>query len=236
MDWARTLAPIDGRGLTTIFDLTNRCNLRCVQCYFSYDSVFHRPPVALGPESFARLAQELLPRSKTVFLSATTEPLASPHFVRILEIASGYQPIEIKLLTNATLLTDAIADALVRHATEVAVSIDGATAKTFERIRRGARFDRFVRNVTRLIEARRRSGVASPRLQFNVTLMRSNLDELPGIVDLAMALGVEQIGCRHVVPYDGLGMEEESLSREEPLRANRGLAATTHRARFPGAL
>jgi MoaA/NifB/PqqE/SkfB family radical SAM enzyme len=234
MDWARSLAKIDERDLTTIFDLTNRCNLRCRQCYFSYDEVFYRKPAALTPDEFARIAQELLPRSKTVFLSATTEPLASPHFAEILEIAASHRPIEIKLLTNATLLTEEIADAFVRHGvSDVQVSIDGATAATFEHIRRGARFDRVLRNVAYVTEAKRRHGATAPRLQFNVTLMRSNLDELPGIVDLAVALGVEQIGCRHVVPYDELGMEEESLSRE-PLRANRGLAAFLARAAGAG--
>ena len=230
MNWARVLSPIDSRQLTTIFDISNRCNLRCRQCYFSYDSVFHRRPVFLAPDSFEHLAARLLPLSHAVVLSAATEPMASPHFMQILEITARYHPIEIKLLTNATLMTDSIAEDLVKHrCSEIHISVDGGSPAAFERIRRGARLDEFVRNVRRLVASKRRHRTREPRIQFNVTLMQSNLDELPKIVDLAADLGVQRIGCRHVVPYEGLGMESESLSLQ-PLAANLGMAEMRGRA------
>jgi wyosine [tRNA(Phe)-imidazoG37] synthetase (radical SAM superfamily) len=233
-DWTVELAPLAPRALTVILDLTNRCNLRCRQCYFSYDSVFHRRPELLTPEAFERIASELFPLAHTVFLSAATEPLMSPHFLEVLRITARFHPLSIKLITNATLLTPEIAEALVeQRVAEVDLSIDGGTAPTYEYFRRGARFEEFLRGVALLAQAKRLQRATAPLLQFNVTLMRRNLAELPRIVELAATLGIERISCRHVVPYDGLEMEAESLSKE-PLRANQGLAAMLESARRAG--
>lgn len=228
------LAPLGPRTLTALFDLSNKCNLRCRMCYFSYDSVFHRPSVYMTPDTFERIASTLLPMAHTVYLSAGSESLTSPHFLDILRIASRYSPPELKLLTNGLLLTPEIDDALIAHGlTQIHFSVDGATKSTYEHVRRGGRFDDLVRNVRELAERKAAAGKATPILQFNVTLMRSNLDELDRFVDLAVDLGVEQIACRHLMPYEGLDMEGE-LTSLDPRRANERFHAMLEHATRAG--
>jgi len=57
--------------------------------------------------------------------------------------------------------------------------------------------------------------------------MRRNIDELPQFVALAERIGVDTIGCRHLLPYAGLGMEPESLSLDKAHANGGGSTGTT---------
>ncbi|MBI5255338.1 MAG: radical SAM protein [Burkholderiales bacterium] len=204
------LAP--GR-LKVLLDITNKCNLRCVMCHFSFDRVFYRPAEHMTPVQFRRIAEASFRHAHTVVLSAGSEPTVSPHFTEILAIASEYPLQGLQFLTNGQRLdAETIAAVLDSAVTQIDVSIDGATAKTYEAIRRGGRFDRLVANLRELQAQKRRRGLSRPLVQFNVTLMRSNLHELERFVDLAESCGVERIGARHLMPYQGLDVAHESLS------------------------
>jgi len=211
--WARKLAPLGPRSLKLVWDISNKCNLRCKMCHFAYDEVFHRPAQYMTPETFARLAAQALPRAHTLILSAGNEPMTSPWFSRILEIAAQYEVPDFLFITNGTRMTPKIAEAIVMAGvTQVQISIDGATKATYEAIRRGGNFDKLCKNIRTLTALKRRVGRTSPQLQFNIVLMRSNLKELDQFVDLAEDLGVEWIAARHLLVMRGLGVEHESLS------------------------
>ena len=91
------------------------------------------------------------------------------------------------------------------------VSFDSHVEETYEAIRLGARFDTVVKNVRHFVEYRRSRGLASPRLQVNCVLMRRNIEEVGPYLDFVHDLGADTVDFRHVVPYSGLGIEQESL-------------------------
>ena len=220
VDWTRTLAPLGPGRLKVIIDVSNKCNLRCQMCHFSFDDVFHQPAHHMRPEQFERIAASLLPYAHTLVLSAGNEPLMSPWFTEILRLVAPYKIPELYFLTNAQLLTERIVEAVIESGvTQVQISADGATKETYERIRRGARFETLLRNIRYLTDRKRELQVSSPRLQFNVVLMKSNLEELEQYVDLAEQLGVEWIAARHLLQITGLEMEHESLTHDRA-RAN----------------
>ncbi|HYJ06754.1 MAG TPA: radical SAM protein [Chthoniobacterales bacterium] len=214
-DWARELARYGERTLKVVWDISNKCNLRCRMCHFSFDHVYYQAAHFTSPALFERMAASALPLAHTLILSAANEPLISPHFVDILRIAARYSVPELLFLTNGQLLIPKIADAILETGvTQVQISIDGATKETYEYIRRGAKFDRLVRNLEYLSTRKRQLGRSLPRLQFNVVLMRRNLEELPLFVDLAEKLGVEWIAARHLLMIKGLEMEQETLAHD----------------------
>jgi MoaA/NifB/PqqE/SkfB family radical SAM enzyme len=226
---AELLAPLAPGKLKVLMDISNKCNLRCRMCHFSFDRVFYRPSEFMTPDEFTRIAGEVFPYAHTVVLSAGSEPTISPHFEEILAIAARWPLQELKFLTNATLLTPAMTGAIIDcGVTQIDVSIDGACAPTYEKIRRGARFDRLVRNLKRLRDMKQERGLTRPLVQFNITLMKSNLHELDAFVDLAEECGVERIGARHLMPYAGLDMDGESLF-DIPEEANRAFRAFVER-------
>jgi radical SAM protein with 4Fe4S-binding SPASM domain len=94
--------------------------------------------------------------------------------------------IAVSTNTNLTLMTKARAARTVASGLDtVHVSIDAATAATFEAIRVRARFDRIVANLGHLCAARREAGSPLPRIRLVMVLMRRNLAELPGVLRLA---------------------------------------------------
>jgi sulfatase maturation enzyme AslB (radical SAM superfamily) len=219
-DWSIELAPFEKGKLKVILDISNKCNLRCRMCHFSFDEIYYRPAQHMRPEMFERVAESTMPLAHTVILSAANEPLMSPWFVEILEICARYRPPNLLFLTNAQRLNQKVADAIIRcGVTQVQISADGATKETYEYIRRGAKFEQLVENLKYLTRQKRLLGRTSPLLQFNLVLMQSNLEELPLFVDLAEEVGVEWIAARHLLVMKGLDMENESLVSDRA-RAN----------------
>ena len=211
-------------------DVSNRCNIRCRMCYFSFDRTFHAKAVYMKPGTFASIADSVLPHAKAVMLSLGSEPLMSPDFVRVLELAALYRVPELGFYTNALLMNDRVIDAILQNGvTLVAISVDGATKTTFESIRRGASFELLLRNVRALVRRRAEGGGSLPRVRFGVVMMRQNIKELPDVVTLAWRLGVEELNFFHAAVYDGLDMESESLVHHKAL-SNAYLAEARARA------
>ena len=183
--------------LEAFFEVAARCNLHCRMCAINYDTRYlpgsRRPPF-LTPELFSRL-EPIFPTLLRAYLFGLGEPLLNRHlidFVRRLSSAG----VEVWFNTNATLIDDEKAEALGRAgATSITVSIDGATAETYERIRVGARFADCLRGIRALVAASRRHG--NPAVDLSFVAMASNLHELPELIDLAADSGVRGV---HVEP------------------------------------
>ena len=77
-----------------------------------------------------------------------------------------------------------------------------------------------VGNLRRLQELKADRGVGHPELSMSFVMMRSTIDEVPQFLRLANELGARGAHLLHVVPYDGLDLESETLDRE-PERCNR---------------
>jgi radical SAM protein with 4Fe4S-binding SPASM domain len=98
---------------------------------------------------------------------------------------------------------------------EMHVSIDAASAAAYEAVRVRARFDKVLRNLRRLVTAKRRLGAQHPRIKLVCVLMRTNLDELPALVRLAAAEGAEGLSVQQLCHDFG---ESTLPSRYLPMR------------------
>ena len=206
------------RFLTVRMDVINRCNLHCKMCYFSLDEVRSKPRVEMSELVFERIAHDVFPVATQLILSAGAEPLCAAHFPEMLELAGKYQIPHIAFFTNGMLLNEQNIPRIVRAGVNVmTVSFDGATAATFEAIRRGARFGTVVDHIRLLQKTKAELGVTAPDIHFGVVLMRSNIRELPDILRLAKELGVAKVTASHLVPYQELRTAEESLTHEPEL-------------------
>jgi MoaA/NifB/PqqE/SkfB family radical SAM enzyme len=199
-------------------DITNRCNLRCVMCYHSFESTRRARTVNMTPEEFDAIASRVLPHAGRLSLSLGNEPLMSPHFMPIVRAAAAYRVPEVNFFTNGLLLDDDNIDAIVESGvTQVCISIDGATAATYNAIRRNGDFDRLMGNIARLIARRDAAGSATPRLRFDFVMMQRNIHEIVDLVTLAARFGVDTLNFCHLVAWEGLDMERESLRHTKAL-------------------
>lgn len=184
------LEPEQTRGhiLYAQIEPTTFCNFRCTQCdnpLFPRERLRH-----LTLEQFERILDRL-PFVVKMSLVGIGETLLNPKIIDMVRLAKR-RGILVGFATNGSLLTREKAQALVDAGLDwINVSMDGATAETFERIRLGGKFPVVVdnlRGLTAVIGRRRR-----PEVSVWFVAMQSNLPELPALVRLVHELGVPKL-------------------------------------------
>ncbi len=176
-----------------------QCNLRCEMCpiQFRRDGPPYGPPAFMQFEVFTRLIDQM-PDLRELHLQGLGEPMMHPRFADMVSYASR-RGIRVSTNSNLTLLNPVRAERCVTSGLDtVHVSIDGATAKTYEEIRVRAHLDRVLRNIDLLREARRRLGSDRPHFRMVTVLMRKNLHELPDLVRLAHRYEIPALFAQHL--------------------------------------
>src|ERR1035438_3593382 len=144
-----TMQRLGMRYLVVRMDTTNLCNLRCIMCEYSSD--YLRKRADMDASLFDGIAADLFPRTRFLYLSCITEPLMNKQFAKIVRSAGAYRIPFTSFCTNGQLLTEEIVQTCIdSKVTEIVFSIDGATAETYEHIRRGAKWDRLLERLTLL--------------------------------------------------------------------------------------
>ena len=220
------------RPFHVILDITSRCNLKCVMCYFAGTDRLNFPPFDTGPADgnmplpvFEKIASELFPRAWRAALGCAAEPMIHPQFREILAVAGRYGVPDLWFPTNLLALTEAsagaIRDAGVRT---VAASIDGTTKETYEKIRVPAKWERLLSRLDLLRRLRRARGGKRPRLRIIFTWMKSNRRELADLPAFAEQWGADELDVRYVAPTVGVDVSGELLNAEDPRELNAELA------------
>lgn len=88
------------------------------------------------------------------------------------------------------------------------VSMDGATAETFNRLRVGADFDTVCRQVKDLVARRDAAGSETPHIFIAAMINRVNVAELPDMVRMARDLGAEQVDFSDTIICDTRDLED----------------------------
>lgn len=193
---------MENRLFTVRTDITNFCNLGCDMCHFGDYSPPEKIRITLA--QFKRRFSELGKKTKTILLSCACEPLCNTieEFRSIVDYTSGELNIkDIRLITNAMNLNKKYCSQIIESGiSEIHVSIDSHVKETYEKIRNGARFNQVILNITRLKDLKRKYNTTSPKIQFNVVLMRSNIEQMVDFIDFAHELDCEQISFFHLIP------------------------------------
>jgi MoaA/NifB/PqqE/SkfB family radical SAM enzyme len=176
-----------------------QCNLRCTMCalQFREDGPPYGPPAFLDYGLFLKLLDEAHD-ARELQLQGLGEPLMHPRFFDMVREAKR-RGLEVSTNSNATLLTEKRAHKLIESGLDrLHVSIDGASAETYERIRIRGHFDRVVANAQRMNEIRRAEPSTALQVHMVAVLMRQNLAELPALVRLAHDLGMDSLFVQHL--------------------------------------
>jgi radical SAM protein with 4Fe4S-binding SPASM domain len=231
-------------------EVTGACNLRCRMCLVRYAPAVGRAEGALAYEDFLALVDGL-PGLRKLTLQGLGEPLLSPHLLDMVRHAAG-RGVEVGFNTNGTLLRRPIAEQLVGAGLGwLHVSLDGATATTYEEVRHGTdmrahagQFDRVVANLRGMVAAR--GGGLRPRIQLVFVAMRRNVGELPALIDLAADVAVDSVwvqnlshdfgdtGSSHAYGPLREYAREEALFGEDSRRATEVFEAAAERATAAG--
>jgi radical SAM protein with 4Fe4S-binding SPASM domain len=172
--------PLRDAPLGAVPEITNGCNLNCLMCK---TRASQRPLGQMSLDLFRHALDEIEAIGcRQISYHTVGEPTIHRQFEEILRI-SRERGFEVFLSTNGMLL-DRFVEALTRWpVATIRLSVDGASRKTYERIRAGGNFDRLLANIRRMHEA-----IVEHRLptamQMNVVLSRENLHEVPLFFDV----------------------------------------------------
>ncbi|MCX2829466.1 radical SAM protein [Bacillus pseudomycoides] len=137
---------------------TSICNLRCTMCFQS-DSTFSGDKSLQGHMSFELFKKIIDEGAKhnlaSIVLASRGEPLLNKDIYRMISYAKKNGVLDIKLNTNATVLTANNARKLLESGLDTLVfSVDSAIPEEYERIRLGAKFEKVVENIRRFNKIR----------------------------------------------------------------------------------
>lgn len=165
--------------LHVLFELTYRCNVRCVHCYLAGRER------ELTIVEISGILDQLAAAGTLILTLSGGEILLRRDFFEIAEAARA-RGFALRLFTNGTLVTPVIADKIAALTPVlVEMSLLGATAAVHDAVTlKAGSFNKTLRAV-RLLSDR---GV---RVKLKTTLMNSNIDEAQAMEALAKGLGVE---------------------------------------------
>ncbi|GAB6037203.1 radical SAM protein [Fundidesulfovibrio butyratiphilus] len=225
-------------------EASSRCNLRCTFC----DKLPLLGPEHLGDMDFdlyRLMVDEGAEKGlKSLKLSYRGEPLLNRRLADMVAHAKRRGLLDVYFNTNAMLLTESTAKALIDAGLDrISVSVEGTDPVAFERERIGAKFEVIVRNLARLADLRARAGTTHPRIRVQ-TVRLPGLDfeeyarfwspyadetasvDYKDVVDRKTGVHAPHFACpqlwqRMTVEFDGqiLGCNNDDFRKLSPGRA-----------------
>lgn len=183
---------------------TNRCNASCIMCNHSY--LGNRGCSSID-RRVIEIIKPILPYCSVLMINGDGEPFLTEGIDELLSLYADYG-IRIGTNTNLCALTENMIKKYFKLFSFVNISCDGAKEETFEKIRRGLKFNKFLANLE-LIEQ------YAPQVKKNmdVVIMRQNIEESVSLVKLAHKYNFKEIRFHRmgVNPCIGNGMDSDAL-------------------------
>lgn len=202
-------AVVDGAFPDRLYiEITNVCNLDCVMCPTGLH-VLERTKGHMKWDLFCRVIDEMAPHVQTTTLHIWGEPLLHPRLFDMVRYARE-QGIEVSISTNATLLTEEKAEALMDAGlSEIYLCLDGMKAETYEAIRRKADFEVTKGNIERFIElrTRRKNG---PGTYVQIIEMEPTKEQTEEFRAFWTRPGVDRV---NVKAFDSWGNQVKEINR-----------------------
>lgn len=208
------------------FDYT--CNLKCVTCRkdFRVAKDDDKRKIRLIADM---VGEQVLPGCEFLIMAGDGEVLLSEAYRAIYASEQMKHVRWFRLLTNGLLFTPEKWEELRRYTSAkimMTVSIDAATAETYEKIRRGGTFAILEKNME-YASSLRKSGELS-YLRFNFVVQRQNYQEMIPFVEWGKRLGVDELFFTKILnwgtysreEFRGISMmEEDGLTPKPELQA-----------------
>ncbi|MGB4267615.1 MAG: heme b synthase [Spirochaetota bacterium] len=191
------------------WELTKRCNLRCVHCRAeSYDKEYINE---LSTQQIHYVIDTIAGNYRPIIVLTGGEPLYRKDLFDIARYAHE-KGLPIALATNGTLIDEQIAQQIKASGFQrVSISIDGPDAHTHDSFRGiPGSFDKALHGALLLQQA----GVP---FQFNTTITKRNVGSIEAILKLAKEKGAAALHVFMLVPV-GCGVEiadTDMLSKEQ---------------------
>jgi len=179
-----------------VLELTNDCNLRCMMCG---RQAANFASTKLDMDWFYAL-EPLFDTIEEVTLMGWGEPTMHPGFVEMLQVINHHAARKY-FCTNGMRL-DALTDAIFDNAVDiVAVSVDGASTETSNRIRCGSDLNKINAGLRNIVRIKKENHLLYPYMNYVFCAMKSNLQELPAMVEMTAEVGLEELKVVYLTAF-----------------------------------
>jgi MoaA/NifB/PqqE/SkfB family radical SAM enzyme len=207
------------------------CNLNCVMCPWREITKNAENHGLMSPEVWNAVRPHLS-EIKSIDFTGGGEPLLQPKLPEWIAEAKA-AGCETGFLSNGLLLKKVKLLQILNAGLDwICISMDGADAQMYEKIRIGSNFKRVCENVANIAELRTGS---LPKTMINFVLMDLNFHQVEDIVRLTARLGVDQINFKQCDVSRGASGKGHGLfgikETEEIRRLEKKLAKARHLAK-----
>src|SRR5579872_2641518 len=177
--FARASAVVESLPDLIYVEMAMACNFGCKMCPVpeSRKLMDGRVPSIMKPDTFSLVLQSIRDRPRHLWLTQLGEPMLNKHLTDYVKAAksSGHH---VGFTTNGSMMTETKArDLLLAGVDHVVFSFDGATKKTFEKIRIGGNFDEVVANIKGFAAMNGRLRSPENRCMVQVDMIVSDMTE-----------------------------------------------------------
>ena len=177
-------------------ELSSECNFRCVFCQKNDKEFWDKnEEEMMNWDTFKKIVDECVQMGVySMKVNWRGEPTLNPHLADYIFYMKQSGIHEVMMNTNGSKLTVELADKIIHSGIDrVIFSCDGISSETYNKIRRGGDWHKFIENV-RMFDDRRKLfkslGKKVPIVRINTAIMDENKHEIPlfqetfdGIVD-----------------------------------------------------
>lgn len=188
-----------------VWNITRRCNLKCMHCYSDSDARFY--PGELDWRQMTEVVEDLAAFQVPAVLLSGGEPMIHPRFFELASLIRS-KGLRLTVSTNGTMITPAAAAKLKEiGATYVGISLDGI----------GETHDHF-RGVPgtfgKVVEAFRNCVAVGQKVGLRLTLTRHTINDLDQILDFIEDQGINRVCFYHLV-FSGRGENLEDVTHAD---------------------
>lgn len=178
--------------LAVELNITNVCNFYCIHC--SKNSGADHKSEELPTEQVISVIDECLQVGIPELRFMGGEPLAHPGFFRFIQYARENGIFQLKLSTNAWLITAEKAKQLTKYFDSIQISVHGASPEMHDSVVKKEGAWKQAKRATKLLNE---NGV---KVNIGFSVMRKNADDLSKMFQLAMDWDADSLGFLCLIP------------------------------------
>lgn len=180
----------------------NSCNLHCKSCRNKVKVLNKEKQEKIIRFQDSLIKSELFKNAARLVVTGSGDPFASAVYMDLFtkKIQKSEHPgLKITLRTNGILLTPGNWKRIknVHYAIDkISISIDAATEKTYQVLRRGGNFNKLLNNLGFLKKLKKKNNI---KVELNFVVQKSNYREMPGFVKLAKKFDCDEVAFTKII-------------------------------------
>lgn len=178
------------------------CNLECPSCRTGMRKM-NKDEIQEQWDRYIEIMTTVGPQLEMIHIAGDGDAFSSQFYDRVIRKTDWdrFPNLKIGFQTNGIALTEKKWNGLPENVRSrvayVGISIDGATAPTYEKLRLGGKFDSLLKNIEFLAAMPERGTYGFP-LNLNMIVQASNYQEIVALVELGKSYGVDSVGFTYI--------------------------------------